>query len=598
MLVAPGDDRSFDAWLREGVVDVVTTDSGGLSSLPTVVRRARHTRAQIDARLIAEQKLMRMIGRADPRPLSPDQMKPTEAVLYALYDGVMCGVTVQRQEDGRFIDCNQEAVRVYGARDKADLLSKHPAELSPPSQPDGSPSWELAERYMAEAYERGSNQFEWTSRRFDGSEYVSETFLTAIDLGDQRVLMAVFVDITARKRTEEALRQSEEKYRRLVEGLENEYFFYTHDADGTVTYASPSVTQVLGYHPEDMQGRSFRATLADSPTNLDVDRFDREALEGGSPPVHEVEVLHADGETRLIEVLEVPVVDENGTVVSVEGIIRDISEQRKAEARIRRLNAELEERVHSRTLQLEGVVGELRKEVEERREVEAQLLASREQLRNLSTHLESVRETDRTRIAREIHDELGQNLTALRLDLSLVGRRLGEPDRAIQDRLLGMTGLVDETILSVRRICSELRPAVLDNLGLSAAMEWLLDDLGSRSSIQSRVVFSPEEIDVNPETGTAVFRVFQEAVTNVLRHAEAKALEVSLQATDDRLELTLEDDGIGISQDRMKDPSAFGIVGMKERVRAIGGQIDITGFSGKGTRIEVTVPLEAPRSRV
>lgn len=269
---------------------------------------------------------------------------------------------------------------------------------------------------------------------------------------------------------------------------------------------------------------------------------------------------------------------------------------RSSDARIKQLNAELEDRVKSRTTLLEEVVGDLKNEVEDRRQVESQLRASQEQLRDLSTYLESAREEDRKRIAREIHDELGQNLTALRLDLALLGRRFG--DSGELEKLRSMTSVVDETILSVRRICSELRPALLDNLGLPAAMEWLLDDMVSRSTLKSNVVFSTEDIEVSPEVGTAVFRVFQEALTNVMRHAQARSLEVSLDASDGVLELVLEDDGIGIPEEHAENPRAFGIVGMRERVRSIGGRIVITGVADKGTRIKVTIPLAGEGARL
>lgn len=591
ILADPTDDRSIEEWLDDDVVDLIKTDDVGLASLPAVVHRAQHVQGLIKARRIAEEKLLRIMGRTDLTPLTPDQMEPTQAVLYALYDGVACGVGIHRESDGRCIDCNQEAVRIYGARDKTDLLTRHPAELSPPEQPNGERSWKLAKEHIALAWEKGSHQFEWTSLRFDGTEYVSETFLTSIDLGHQRVLMAVFVDITARKRAEEALRRNEEKYRRLVEGLENEYFFYVHDSKGLLTYVSPSVSQVLGYGPEDLQGKSYRQFLTDNPINRRAEEFDWDALSGGTPPVHEAEVRHADGSARLIEVLEVPVKDENGEVNSAEGIIRDVSKQRRAESQIRQLNAELEDRVKSRTALLEEVVGDLKNEVVERRQVESQLRASQDQLRNLSTYLESAREEDRKRIAREIHDELGQNLTALRLDIALLGRRFGDSGQQALEKLKAMTSVVDETILSVRRICSELRPALLDNLGLSAAMEWLLDDMENRSAVKGNMVFSPEDIEVSPEVGTAVFRVFQEAVTNVMRHAQANLIEVSLEASDGVLELLLEDDGIGIPEEQAENPSSFGIVGMHERIRSIGGRIVITSVPDKGTRIKVTVPL-------
>jgi PAS domain S-box-containing protein len=222
-----------------------------------------------------------------------------------------------------------------------------------------------------------------------------------------------------------------------------------------------------------------------------------------------------------------------------------------------------------------------------------------DQQRALSAHIEAAREEERTSLAREIHDELGQALTALKMDLAWIGRRLAGDGAAtstgaITAKLGTMSTLTDGVIDTVRRISSELRPGLLDDLGLVAAIEWQAQQFEERTGASCVVRAELGDARLGREVSTTLFRIFQEALTNVARHAEASSVEVLLERDGERLRLTVRDDGIGASDEAIARPSSLGLLGMRERARRIGGTFTVRGADGgRGTTCTVEVPLAA-----
>jgi signal transduction histidine kinase len=212
---------------------------------------------------------------------------------------------------------------------------------------------------------------------------------------------------------------------------------------------------------------------------------------------------------------------------------------------------------------------------------------SREQL---LTHLQSAREEERKRIARDIHDELGQDLTALKLELSLLKDELGDSGISVGRRLENMAALLDATIRSVSRIISELRPRLLDDLGLTAAMEWQVSDFQKRAAVAVALSIYPREILLDSERSTALFRILQESLSNVSRHSGATRIAVSLTEIDGIVELDVRDNGQGIQPKQLEDDRSFGLIGIRERARSLGGTAEILGSPGEGTRVVVRFP--------
>jgi signal transduction histidine kinase len=229
-------------------------------------------------------------------------------------------------------------------------------------------------------------------------------------------------------------------------------------------------------------------------------------------------------------------------------------------------------------------------EIIERRRVEEKLQSSQDNLRALAAHLQSVREEEWTRIAREIHDQLGQALTGLKMDLTWIANRLPEDQKALHEKAQSMFGLIDGTIKSVREIASRLRPEVLDELGLAAAIDWQAGDFQRRSGIRCNVSLSEKALALDRDRSTAAFRIFQELLTNVARHANATRIDVGVRPDGNAFVLTVEDNGNGIDSQAERSPKSLGLMGMRERVLAFGGAVEIAGESGKGTRVKVTIP--------
>jgi signal transduction histidine kinase len=270
----------------------------------------------------------------------------------------------------------------------------------------------------------------------------------------------------------------------------------------------------------------------------------------------------------------------------------------QAKQEIERLNKELERRVIERTNDLRVANEELTKEIAERKQAETDLRITSEQLRALSARLQSAREEEGTRISREIHDELGSMLTGLKWDLEEISKMLftspGESQLAVmREQVRALIKVTDMSVSTLRRIASELRPSVLDDLGLAPAIEWQAQQFQARTGIVCES--SLENIQLSAEQSTAVFRIFQEALTNVLRHARATRVDINIIEENGYFVLTVSDNGIGMKDGKLAGTESLGLLGMSERAHLIGGEVNITSAAGQGTVVTLRVPIGAQR---
>jgi len=231
------------------------------------------------------------------------------------------------------------------------------------------------------------------------------------------------------------------------------------------------------------------------------------------------------------------------------------------------------------------------REVAERMLTEERLRESEENLRALAARLQSVREEEQIRIAREIHDGLGQALTGLKMDLTWLTGKLLADQKPLIEKIASMFRLIDDTIHSVRKIASGLRPEVLDEAGLAAAIGWQAKDFQLRTGIRCKVELPPDSDGLDAGRSTALFRIFQEVLTNVARHASATRVDVCMQRDADLLTLEVRDNGKGIASAEILNPKSLGLLGMRERVLPFNGRIEINGVRGKGTQVTVSIPL-------
>lgn len=237
------------------------------------------------------------------------------------------------------------------------------------------------------------------------------------------------------------------------------------------------------------------------------------------------------------------------------------------------------------------------KERVERKRAEERLRQSHEQLRTLSVYLQYVREEERIRIAREVHDELGQALTGLKLELTWLTNHLPTKFKQLHEKTRSMAGRINELIQAVRRIATELRPGVLDTAGLLAAIEWQANEFQMQTGIQCQVRASIRDTLCDQDLNTVFFRIFQETLTNIIRHAGATKVEVRLAESAGYLILEVKDNGRGISEEEIHNTKSIGLLGMRERAALLRGEVRVRGYPGKGTTVSVRIPRSLARPR-
>jgi len=232
------------------------------------------------------------------------------------------------------------------------------------------------------------------------------------------------------------------------------------------------------------------------------------------------------------------------------------------------------------------------RDVTERVRAEEALHRSQQELRELASRMDSVREQEKSRIARELHDELAQALTALKMDTSWIAERLPAGQDVLAGKLAAMQAMLDGTVAATRRISADLRPLVLDDLGLVAAAEWLVQNFTERTGVRCELAVGAPDLELEHSLASAVFRILQESLTNVARHAYASFVEVTLDGNAGQVTLTVRDNGRGFSPESPRKPNSYGLMGLRERASLLGGEVNITSEPGRGTTVEVRVPLE------
>jgi signal transduction histidine kinase len=268
---------------------------------------------------------------------------------------------------------------------------------------------------------------------------------------------------------------------------------------------------------------------------------------------------------------------------------------KRTKEELRRLSEQMEQCVAERTAELAMANEALTAEIAERRETTEQLEALSERLRALSASVQSAREEEGTRIAREIHDELGSALTALKWDIEGLLPIIPTEVPAVREKLEAMMRLTDSIINGAKRIASELRPSILDDLGLIEAIESHAQQFQDRTGITTSFDSTVDSIPLNREQSIAVFRIFQEALTNILRHANATRVDIAADEHAGEFILAIHDNGKGITHEDKSRPLSLGLLGMQERAHLVAGTIDITGITGKGTTVTLRVPLSRPQ---
>jgi two-component system sensor histidine kinase UhpB len=362
------------------------------------------------------------------------------------------------------------------------------------------------------------------------------------------------VEITKRKRATDALRQSEEHLRLIIDAIPT--MAWTVRPDGAVDFVNQRCLDSWGLSSEEQRADPTRAIHPEDLPRI-MEKW-RAELAAGKPFDDEMRLRRADGEYRWFLVRTVPLRDELENIVKWFGTCTEIDDRKQAEDALRR---------------------------------------SLSELRALAGRLQSVREEERTSVARQIHDELGQALTGIKLESASLMRELPKEAKQQAIRAQSIAKLADETIQAVRRIATELRPGILDDLGLAAAVEWVAEEFRARTRTKVQLHLPGAALVIDREHATALFRILQEILTNVARHANATEVNLRLVKEEGNLILEVHDNGKGITKEELSTGRSLGILGMRERALLLGGELTISGAPAFGTTVTVRIPAAMGSSR-
>jgi PAS domain S-box-containing protein len=525
----------------------VNSLAGAFGSLSVSLRKKNEELESEDAHLRELNRQMQL--EIDERKRTEDALRASEERFVKIFNLSPYRMGIIRMRDGVILHVNDTWLKETGfAREE---IINHPYQeldfwLSPETMDqvrqilsDGKPIHAIESHFLTRSGEK--------------RVVLASTEIVELD-GEPCGLWATH-DITDRKRAEEALQASEKRFSVAFNSSPVMASLSLFEGGRFLAVNDRFVT-LSGYSREEAVGHTaIELGLWPDPT-------DRSKI---------MEILKRDGRVRAFEAgLRMKNGDYRTILLSIEAIELD----------------------GQRCLLHAG------NDITARKQAETLLRTSEERLRALSARIHSAREEEGTRIAREIHDELGSALTGLKWDLEKMDKTLaksgnGSGITTVRGRIGNMTGLIESTIDTVRRISSELRPGILDDLGLVAALQSHAQEFQARTGIVCHWKSSLEQVELNRERATAVFRIFQEILTNVLRHSQAANVYIELRSADARLELVVRDDGRGITESETANTRSLGLLGMKERALLVGGEVNITGEIGKGTTVVVRVPTES-----
>jgi PAS domain S-box-containing protein len=376
--------------------------------------------------------------------------------------------------------------------------------------------------------------------------WIMET-VTPIRFREENAILGNSMDITAQKEAQSKLAELEALEASILESIPHAVIGLR---ESKIFFANDGVEKVFGWKPKELIGQSTRV-LYRSEEEFEVI----------------VKLLYSTLERRRTFAVEYPCRRRDGVEIQCTISAARIGEHLENQSIV---------------ITYENITY--------RKQFEKELELSRGRLRDLSLHLQTVREKERTRIARELHDELGQLLTALNTGIILLKKKIPPEHPQLSERTQSMKDLVDMTMQTVKRIYMDLRPGMLDHLGLPTAMEWQCQEFHKRTGIQCRVDVEPDDMEPNKDVSITVFRILQEALTNVAKHSKATRVKVSLRELENDLELIVTDNGRGIREEELQKPKSFGLLGIRERVDFRGGEVKIAGKKGKGTTVTVRLP--------
>lgn len=467
--------------------------------------------------------------------LTEKALKESEARMKALSDASFEAIFIS--DKGVCLDQNLTAEKMFGYSN-TEAIGRQGTEWIVPEDR------EQVKNNMLSGYEK---PYEVTALRKDGTTFPCEIQARMTCFQDRPVRVTALRNISDRKNAERALHKSEEKYRVLFESSKDAVYINT--VEGVFVDVNQSFLDLLGYSWKELSDLTAQELYANPQ---DRSKFKQDIEQHGFVKDYALKLQKKDGTAIDCLLTAVPRHSPDGFIVGYQGIIRDVTEKLK---------------------------------------MEAELKASRKQMQDLSGQLLYSIEKERKSISYKIHDDIGQILTALKMDAKWVQRHLTSKNANLSDKIEKMTELIDSSIQTVKRISSDLRPDILDNLGLSEAIDGQVQEFINRTGLNVQFENCPEDLELKPEIAIVVYRIVQEGLTNIIRHAKAKNVFITFTVYPEKLELQIMDDGIGFMPEDICQSNRLGIVGMQERARLSDGTLNVTGGPNKGTKLELQIPI-------
>lgn len=477
----------------------------------------------------------KMLLEISERERAEEALRESELRFRRVTEAAFEGIAVS--ERGTLIDVTKRLAQLFGYQ-RSELIGKSILAFFDPS---------VREESKMKVLSGHSIPYESRCMRKDGSVFPVEVCGKNYSSRGRELCVTAIRDISKRKHGEKVLQESEEKYKTLTENSLTGIFIHQ---DGKYVFVNDRFADMHGYSPQELLHKGHLLLVHPDERKIKKNFAARRLLGKPVPRQYEVRRITKDGRTIWCEMM-VTVIQYKGRP-AIMGNVTDITERRSAENAIKK---------------------------------------SEEQLRNLTSYLQRVGEIERMNIAREIHDELGQTLTVLKMDISWLRKRLPDDLIQVRERTENMFELINRTIQTVKKISTALRPGLLDDLGLAAAIEWQTEEFQQRTGIRCDLTIEPRDISLDKDRNTAIFRILQETLTNVARHADASGVKVTLRQRNSQIELRVRDNGKGITEEQVNNPQSFGLIGIRERAKIFGGSNVIKGIPGRGTNVIVKIPV-------
>jgi len=472
------------------------------------------------------------------RKATEQQLKESEHRFRAFFNDNNAVMMIIDPESGRITSANKRAREYYGYKNLESMTIQQINVL-----PE-----KVVKQKMQDIFARRKKFFRFRHRLANAQVRYVEAYPTPIELEGAKYLYSIIHDITERVIAEEALQLSERKFRKIVNTLPQ--FVAYVDTNYIYRLVNNTYLDYFGLKEKEIVGKHIKEVIGQS--SFEKSRPHLERVLAGEQVHYQEHFEYPNGKQADMEATMIPEFGRQGEVIGYYAILSDITHY----------------------IQNQQLLEE-----------------SRNRMRVLSEYQQNLLEKERSYIAREIHDELGQNLTAIRMGLAMVKKNFPGDQRQLLLKLEEINQITDSTLSAVKKLSTELRPQLIDDMGLIAAIEWYVNQFEKRSGIDCRIDLTEEEITFPKDVAIHIYRILQEALTNVYKHAQAGEVDISLIHSSSTIRLTIQDDGRGMKKQDQEKGHSYGIMGMEERVRMMGGKFDISG-SSEGTTIDIEIPFD------